>query len=224
MNKKSLLNIALSICIVLSIASIAAFIINFHTLPFSKKTGDWSNFGSYISGTIGPLMALISILFVLRSLEITNQNHDSVMDFNKTDKIQSQIKDLSDTIKTSLEESFIFKVDSLSSEPYSTLICERITRLMPIRHQMSIEEVAASAVRDGFNVLSSEIKLILKVIALLNQLSISDKEVYKGLIEVRLTNEMRAVLYCYACRYQPTDAAYIKVQWPTFLGHFFVES
>lgn len=224
MNKRSLLNIALVICIALSIVSIAAFIINFHTLPLSKKTGDWSNFGSYISGTIGPLMALISILFVLRSLEITNRNHDSVMDFNKTDKIQSQIKDLSDTIKVSLEENFIFKTESIVSTPYSLTICNRISNLMPIRDQLSLEEVAVSAVRDGFNIFSSEIKLILKVISLLNQLSTSDKEVYKGLIEVRLTNEMRAVLYCFACKDQPTDAAYIKEQWPSFLGHFFAES
>lgn len=224
MNKRTILNIALALCISFSILSVTAFLLNFHTLPISKKTSDWSNFGAYISGTIGPLMSLISILFVLRSLDITNHNHNSIMEFNKTDKIQGQIKDLSDTIKTSLEEHFLFKKEHPTILPYSSTICSRIMNTLPIRGDMSIEEVAIKAVKEEFYTFSAEIKLTVKLVNLLNQLDQIDRDVFKALVEVKITAEMRAVLFCFACKQLPGDAAIIKAQWPSFLGGYFAES
>ncbi|MBN3081926.1 hypothetical protein H4F49_14930 [Pectobacterium polaris] len=52
MKPKWYLVIAFTVIIITALAWCAIF----YTFPFSEKTGDWSNFGSYIGGIVGPLL------------------------------------------------------------------------------------------------------------------------------------------------------------------------
>ncbi|OIX91525.1 hypothetical protein BFS14_22765 [Serratia fonticola] len=221
MKNKKLLNYMLIGCSALSIFCLGYYFYNFHHMSISNKTSDWSNFGSYVAGTVGPLLSLVSVLFIIRSINATNDNHNVLMAFSNNDKIVNQIKDLSDTLKQSLKECELFQAEP-GRHPYGHVICRNIAKMIPIKDDdMKLEEVAISACRDAYFSSASEIQLILKLIKLLKQLNPSDHEVYKAMLEVKLTNEERAVLYSFACKDHPNEAALIHRDWPTFRGVLF---
>ncbi|EBZ3146995.1 hypothetical protein LD752_09810 [Salmonella enterica] len=224
MKKKIILNLALAICVFFSAISLISYFINFHTMPISQKTSDWSNFGSYVSGTVGPLMSLISILFILKSINSSNKNHNDLMQFSVNDKLHNQIKDLSNALHDSIAGSFLFKKDHPNMQPFGIIISHRIKQMINIKSEISIEDVAKSAVRDVNDSFESEIKLIIKLIHLLTKLNNDDREVYKLLIETKLTHEHRAVLFSFACKDFPENAEYISQHWPSFTGEYFKNS
>lgn len=225
MKKKLLLNLVLTICVLFSAMSLISYFINFHTMPISQKTSDWSNFGSYVSGTVGPLMSLISILFILKSINSSNDNHDDLMRFSINDKLHNQIKDLSNVLHDSIADSFLFKKEHPKMHPFGIVVCDRISRMMSNnKGKISIEDIAKSSVRDVYHSFEPEIMLLIKLIHLLNKLNNDDREVYKLLIETKLTHEYRAVLFSFACKDFPENAAYIRQHWPSFLGEYFKNS
>ncbi|MDE9576002.1 hypothetical protein L2106_21680 [Citrobacter portucalensis] len=222
MKLKNNLNIILTVCVLLLLVSIGSYVLKFHDMPFSRKTSDWSNFGSYIAGTVGPLLSLISILFILKSINSNNENHNALMEFTIQDKIHNQIKDLSTSLKEAIANHYIFeKPEKPNHQPYGNLICSRISQRMPFRGELTVEEIAIEAIRESFKDFQSELSLILKIIALLEKLNPNDREIYKLMIEVKLTNEERAVLYCFACKYFPSKANAIQTAWPNFRGSYF---
>jgi hypothetical protein len=49
-------------------------------VPFSKEHSDWAEFGSYLGGTLGPILALLAFLGVIRTLAITRQQYRAQSD------------------------------------------------------------------------------------------------------------------------------------------------
>lgn len=225
MNKNKLLNIILTICALLSIASISIYMLNFHRMPISTKTSDWSNFGSYIAGTVGPLLSLVSILFVLKSINSSNDNHETLMDFSTQDKIYNQIDNMSNILKSSIKENELFKDPNIKhQEPYSNEVCRRIYRMMSFNSTCisSIQDVARSSIRElEINLLKPEIALIIKIISLINKANKDDQELYRLMLEVKISSEERAVLYSFACKFSPDDAMKIQDNWPNFRGPYY---
>ncbi|MCU1793408.1 hypothetical protein [Pectobacterium polaris] len=220
--KKKLINTILLGCAILCTVAISSYFINFHEMPISNKTSDWSNFGSYVAGTLGPLLSLVSILFILKSIAANNENHDALMNFSTQDKIYNQIKDLSDVLKKALENNEIFKDKRNSNiQIYSYTVLNRITSMMSFRGNTTIDGIAINAVNDSYNVLKYEVLLLQKIISLLGKLSLNDREVYQAMLEVKLTNAERAVLYCFACKDFPLVTVQIHQEWPTFRGDYF---
>lgn len=138
------------------------------------------------------------------------------------DKIHNQIKDMGDVLKNSITSNFIFQESTMPNHrPYSEIICSRVRQLMPIRDEMAVLDVAVSAVREAHNNFKSEIHIILKLISLLNTLSPEDKDIYIILLEVKLTQTERAVLYCFTCKDFPDFVNHIDREWPSFRGEIF---
>lgn len=207
-------------------APLAFYLWKFHSFPFSSRTGDWSNFGSYIGGTIGPLLSAVSILFILKTIYSSNKQHSEQMEFSRNEKIYSQIKEMSDTLHLSLSNNFMFNSSDGKIQPLAYVICNRIERMSSFPTESSTElipneEIARSAVRDSGNNLRNEIMLIIKIISLLNQLNSNDSDVYKALFETKISEFQRTVLYSFACKDLADQARYIHTQWPTFRGNLF---
>lgn len=224
MKNRNYFNSILIVCLMLSLASLIFYIFNFYNMPISKKTSDWSNFGSYVAGTIGPLLSLISILFVLKSINTTNDNHEALMDFSVRDKTHNQIKDLASALKEALINHYMFKDSTKQNHaPYNHLICKRVSVWMPIYEEfgLEIEDVAKRALEESRKDFESEIILILKIISLINTLPSKVREVYKLMLEVKLNNEERCVLYCFASKYFPDKGKEIQNEWPNFRGTYF---
>lgn len=224
MKKGIIVDTLIIACIILSLISLALYFYNFHTLPLSKQTSDWSNLGSYLAGTLGPLLSFASILLVLKSIDYSNRNHESLMILSNENKTIDQIKDMSEILKDSLRNHYIFKnPDNHISSSLSTTISTRIFRMMPNRFDFSIEDVAINAIRDFQKEFESQVKLVVKIISLINNLKELDKDAYKILVEAKLTDDERAVLYCYMCKFYPDEKEIIMNLWPSFCGPCFNE-
>ncbi len=66
---------------------IIPYVINFYNNDYSNRSEDWAQFGDYIGGTLNPILAFINlivfILFTQRIQNLTNLNHEKVVETSR---------------------------------------------------------------------------------------------------------------------------------------------
>ena len=60
----------ISLLVILSFFVLIPYFVNFHG-GLSENSQDWSNFGSYVGGLLGPVFSLFSIILVIISIQIS---------------------------------------------------------------------------------------------------------------------------------------------------------
>lgn len=73
--------------LLMCLASVAFYPMNFG-INISKNTEDWSRFGSYLSGVIGPLLSLLALIGVLYSID--NQNIENLESDKENKKLATE--------------------------------------------------------------------------------------------------------------------------------------
>ncbi len=120
--------IAFGVAGVIILASLTPYIYSMWPLGFSPENDDWGDFGSYIGGTLGPVCALLSVYYILRS---TTQQ----LVANKTD-VDRQLEAARQAERVSrLEERLYFELrefEKLCSKQHSSkLLYLRISKIFP---------------------------------------------------------------------------------------------
>ncbi|WP_141111042.1 hypothetical protein [Chromobacterium haemolyticum] len=81
--------IYLSIACILATAFI--FATNFHEQEISKNSVSWSEFGSYFGGTLGPILSFMSIVLLIKSLDLQMAANKTIIeDSDHQKKIEEQ--------------------------------------------------------------------------------------------------------------------------------------
>ena len=87
MNSRSLwIMIALAFALV-----IISFIANFHSRDISSDLQDWNNFGGFVGGTLGPLLSFLSIILLIKTLELQVRSSNSLDEEIKRTKKQDKL-------------------------------------------------------------------------------------------------------------------------------------
>ncbi|EGQ9291699.1 hypothetical protein F7U77_08740 [Vibrio vulnificus] len=57
------------------IAVIGFYAIQFHSFEFSKDVDHWNQFGGYVGGVLGPVLSFISLVMLIKSLNLQNESN-----------------------------------------------------------------------------------------------------------------------------------------------------
>ena len=71
---------------------IFSFVLNFHTQSISDELQDWNNFGGYVGGTLGPLLSFLSVVLLIKTLELQRKSSKSLEDEIERTKQQDKLK------------------------------------------------------------------------------------------------------------------------------------
>lgn len=64
------------ITLIFSVLPIACWLIKFYDLDLSSDSEEWAYFGSYIGGTISPILAFVSFIAVMITIKMQEDKHD----------------------------------------------------------------------------------------------------------------------------------------------------
>ncbi|ENK1088817.1 hypothetical protein M5R23_02670 [Citrobacter freundii] len=99
--KKHWGKISLSLLIILM--PIIFYLCKFHSLPFSDKTQDWSNFGSYLGGVYSSAFGLASTLILCLTLYYTIKNNSEQSKINTIQLEQLKNESIKNTFTSHIQ-------------------------------------------------------------------------------------------------------------------------
>ncbi|MFY0668982.1 MAG: hypothetical protein JXQ95_13210 [Alteromonas stellipolaris] len=86
------------------IVVLGSYIYEFNNMVISDDTSKWSDFGSYIGGTLGPLLTFISVLLLIKTFELQKFANERLENDIKRSKKQAKLN--------SFEQSFFNLIQS----------------------------------------------------------------------------------------------------------------
>jgi len=210
-----------------SLAISAGFwIISFYDNPVSKKTGDWSNFGSYLGGVTGPLLSFISIILVLRTIALTQKNHEEQIKLIVQEQTYKKFNDLCEYLEAAIDRSWLKQdsryfrdlIDKMRTE---VIFHERykdgdVARNYAITFDVAVRILA----RENKNI--DEVALVLESIlqhAFSNKTA--DSLLMKNMLELRLTKQQRLIIFLKLRSDRPRTADQVLENWPSFATPIF---
>ncbi|EJI9870541.1 hypothetical protein ACK1L0_004376 [Salmonella enterica] len=193
----------------------------FHQFPLSDKTDDWSNFGSYIGGVTGPLLSFISIILVLRTISLTQKNHEEQIKLISQEQIYTKFNDLCEYLESVIKKSWLNEEDSYFNEIIEQIKEEVIFDSRFIEgnsnhnYAITIEKAVGILARERRDI--DEIALVIDSI-LRNILSYnpSDSRLMKNILELKLTKKQRFLIFFKLRSDHPEIAALLYNHWPGF--------
>ncbi|MCG9726866.1 hypothetical protein [Vibrio brasiliensis] len=63
------------VAVISIIAVIGLYSYQFHSYDLSKDVDDWNQFGGYVGGVLGPVLSFISLVLLIRSLNLQNESN-----------------------------------------------------------------------------------------------------------------------------------------------------
>ncbi|MBA0203966.1 hypothetical protein [Pectobacterium aroidearum] len=218
MKPKWYLVIAITIIVITSLAWSSIF----HTFPISEKTGDWSNFGSYIGGIVGPLLSFVSILLVIETITRTQKNHEEQIKLLSQEQTYSKFNDLCNYLTTQLNNGPL-NSDSVFYQELIELI--RVNVIFDSRHAGNTSlarkhaltlEAAELNLKKLIIDIDDLVLIIRTMMKFIFTKSIDDKELMTNIIELKMTKEQRLIIYVLIRMNYPQDEDLINKHWPTF--------
>lgn len=230
MFKKGTILSTFSIVISISLSILAAIMWwkYFYFGTISMNTNLWASFGSFIGGTAGPLLSFTSIILVLRTIKITQDNHKEQISNIQKDQTYKKFTDIISLMENEFNNCWIIKFNS------------RITTFTPLIKQAATFQIITTNVdmtKNNLFLFSSEtaqeeIKKIpynsrkigglsIAISSLLKIIKKSDEEdnyIMKNIIKMKINDIDRYFIYQTLCIDQPQIAMSIKEEWPDFCG------
>ncbi|NUW66943.1 hypothetical protein [Vibrio coralliilyticus] len=59
---------------------IGIYVGQFHTYEFSSDVDHWNQFGGYVGGVLGPLLSFLSLVMLIKSLNLQNESNTTLRD------------------------------------------------------------------------------------------------------------------------------------------------
>ncbi|RJL30637.1 hypothetical protein [Pectobacterium polaris] len=218
MKPKWYLVIAFTVIIITALAWCSIF----YTFPFSEKTGDWSNFGSYIGGIVGPLLSFVSILLVIETITRTQKNHEEQIKLLSQEQTYSKFNDLCNYLTTQLKNGPLnsdspFFQELIESIRVNVIFDSRFSgnASLATKHALTLEFSTFNLKKLIIDIddLVLIIRTMMKFIFTKN---IDDKELMTNMIELKMTKEQRLIIYVLIRMNYPQDEVLINKHWPTF--------
>lgn len=208
------------------IISAGFWIISFHDNPISKKTGDWSNFGAYLGGVTGPLLSFISIVLVLRTIALTQKNHEEQIKLIVQEQTYKKFNDLCEYLESAIARSWLkedkrYFRDLIDTIKTGVIFHDRYKDGDAIHNYAITFDVAVHVLaKENKNI--DEVALVLESIlqhAFSNKTT--DSVLMKNMLELRLTKEQRLIIFLKLRSDRPRTAELVLENWPTFATPIF---
>lgn len=209
------------IAIISLLISAGLWILTFHNFPVSNKTGDWSNFGSYLGGVTGPLLSFISIILVLRTISLTQKNHEEQIKLIIQEQTYAKFNDLCEYLESAVKRSWLNE-----EKPYFQEIIENIRtsvlwdsrfREGDTIHNYALTFESAVTILRSDNKNIDEIALVLEsILKHILSYNTADSTLMKNMLELRLTKKQRLIIFLKLRSDYPQIATLLSEHWPRF--------
>ncbi|VXC98069.1 hypothetical protein YERSI8AC_260014 [Enterobacterales bacterium 8AC] len=192
------------ICWVIAITILTAIVLwfcNLFTLPSLGQTTNWSNFGAFIGGVAGPLLSLLSILFVLDTIKLTQRNHNEQIALIRKEQLYTKFTDLCNYLKLSLKESWL----DIENPHFKKVMHDIKNDANEDISKRGITDLASKmcvCMESAQSILSTEKRSIERTVIILSSLSKfilkytnDEKELMINIIGLTISKEQRFVIF-----------------------------
>ncbi|HFW4360438.1 TPA: hypothetical protein ACIBPO_003886, partial [Salmonella enterica subsp. enterica serovar Havana] len=107
---------------ILAVVPLLPYLYIFHE-GFSHKSDDWGNFGSFMGGAVAPFLSVLSIVLVLRTIELTQKNHAEQLSQVTKEHNYNKFNDLCGFLERSISKSWLVNNDQRKQD-----VIQRLTR------------------------------------------------------------------------------------------------
>ncbi len=193
----------------------------FHNYPISSKTDDWSNFGSYLGGVTGPLLSFISVILVLRTISLTQKNHEEQIKLIIQDQTYAKFNDLCEYLESAINRSWLNE-DNQDFRHIIDIIKTRVIFDNRFREGDSVHNYAITF-DAAIDILAQEHKSIDEIALVLESIlkyilsyNTADSALMKKMLELRLTKKQRFVIFIKLRSDHPQISNLVTEHWPSF--------
>ncbi|EBL9905963.1 hypothetical protein E1B53_18615, partial [Salmonella enterica subsp. enterica serovar Havana] len=183
---------------ILAVVPLLPYLYIFHE-GFSHKSDDWGNFGSFMGGAVAPFLSVLSIVLVLRTIELTQKNHAEQLSQVTKEHNYNKFNDLCGFLERSISKSWLVNNDQRKQD-----VIQRLTRrilgdiIYQSNENATPEEQRQYAEENAERILpfiSDDIREIIVCLDYFCGFILDDKnqdiEFMKNIAEIRLDNHVR---------------------------------
>lgn len=209
------------VAIISLLISAGLWAFTFYNYPVSTKTGDWSNFGSYLGGVTGPLLSFISIILVLRTISLTQKNHEEQIKLIIQEQTYTKFNDLCKYLESEVERSWLNEEDvyfkALMHDIKTGVVWHDRFREGDTINNYAITIDSASLILRDENKNIDEIALIVEsLLKYILSFNTADSTLMKNMLELRLSKEQRLIIFLKLRSDYPQIASLLSEHWPRF--------
>ncbi|EKL0836041.1 hypothetical protein PQD23_002099, partial [Salmonella enterica subsp. enterica serovar Havana] len=185
---------------ILAVVPLLPYLYIFHE-GFSHKSDDWGNFGSFMGGAVAPFLSVLSIVLVLRTIELTQKNHAEQLSQVTKEHNYNKFNDLCGFLERSISKSWLVNNDQRKQD-----VIQRLTRrilgdiIYQSNENATPEEQRQYAEENAERILpfiSDDIREIIVCLDYFCGFILDDKnqdiEFMKNIAEIRLDNHVRFI-------------------------------
>ncbi|MFB1666785.1 hypothetical protein ACEY63_10685, partial [Salmonella enterica subsp. enterica] len=189
---------------ILAVVPLLPYLYIFHE-GFSHKSDDWGNFGSFMGGAVAPFLSVLSIVLVLRTIELTQKNHAEQLSQVTKEHNYNKFNDLCGFLERSISKSWLVNNDQRKQD-----VIQRLTRrilgdiIYQSNENATPEEQRQYAEENAERILpfiSDDIREIIVCLDYFCGFILDDKnqdiEFMKNIAEIRLDNHVRFIISLY---------------------------
>ncbi|EBM5746001.1 hypothetical protein D1298_02000 [Salmonella enterica] len=189
---------------ILAVVPLLPYLYIFHE-GFSHKSDDWGNFGSFMGGAVAPFLSVLSIVLVLRTIELTQKNHSEQLSQVTKEHNYNKFNDLCGFLERSISKSWLVNNDQRKQD-----VIQRLTRrtlgdiIYQSNENATPEEQRQYAEENAERILpfiSDDIREIIVCLDYFCGFILDDKnqdiEFMKNIAEIRLDNHVRFIISLY---------------------------
>ncbi|AMH20087.1 hypothetical protein AL518_20060 [Hafnia paralvei] len=209
------------VVVILTVAPLITYGFNF-PYPLSTKNSDWGDFGSFIGGLSGSLFSFLSLVIVLISLYLTQENGRKQLELQRSEQNTTEFNLLLDVFLDGANKVFQQMFTSRVGESPSHLF-QKIGRtayhyhnLKPSDFNEKIMSIASDLIYELYpGRLDNEVKLLSAILYRVNNSPKSLSEAYKIILISKLSNDYRFFIKAYIHKFSP-DIFRELSQWDDF--------
>lgn len=217
------INVLMFLSGLVALVATGLWVFTFYSDPLSHQTSNWSDFGSYIGGVIGPVLSFISIILVLQTIKQTQKNHTEQIRLIRNEHIYSKFTDLSNYLEDTIKKSWISDAPltgSIMGSIQGRIVTHRMfqenNQSEAQRNAIRLEAIHSVMEEHYFNNID-EIVIILRSLSKFIFDSMSDdKELMSNMIETKIPKHQRFIIFYLMNLTHPADARELNEKWPTF--------
>lgn len=189
---------------ILAVVPLLPYLYIFHE-GFSHKSDDWGNFGSFMGGAVAPFLSVLSIVLVLRTIELTQKNHAEQLSQVTKEHNYNKFNDLCGFLERSISKSWLVNNNQRKQD-----VIQRLTRrilgdiIYQSNENATPEEQRQYAEENAERILpfiSDDIREIIVCLDYFCGFILDDKnqdiEFMKNIAEIRLDNHVRFIISLY---------------------------
>lgn len=195
------------VVVILTVAPLITYGLNF-PYPLSTKNSDWGDFGSFIGGLSGSLFSFLSLVIVLISLYLTQENGRKQLELQRSEQNTTEFNLLLDVFldgaNTVFQQLFTSRVGETPSRLFQKIgrYAYHYNKLTPSNFNEKIMPVASDLIYDLYpGRLDNEVKLLSAILYRIHNSPKSLSEAYKIILISKLPNDYRFFIKAYTHKF-----------------------